>query len=87
MRPRRALADPVRVRIVSYLFSSAAGEEISGLLAAVLGLSESTVSDHLTQLRKDGLVVSDRRGMNVNATKPFAASGIRMVAATGFEPV
>lgn len=61
----RALADPARVKIVSYLFSSTAGEEISGDLAAVLGLSESTVSHHLTQLRKAGLVVSDRRGMNV----------------------
>lgn len=61
----KALADPVRVKIVSYLFSSAAGEEISGELAAVLDLSESTVSHHLTQLRKAGLVISDRRGMNV----------------------
>jgi ArsR family transcriptional regulator, arsenate/arsenite/antimonite-responsive transcriptional repressor len=61
----KALADPARVKIVSYLFSSAAGEEISGELAAVLDLSESTVSHHLTQLRKAGLVVSDRRGMNV----------------------
>jgi ArsR family transcriptional regulator len=61
----KALADPVRVKIVSYLFSSSAGEEISGDLAAVLDLSESTVSHHLTQLRKAGLVVSDRRGMNV----------------------
>jgi ArsR family transcriptional regulator, arsenate/arsenite/antimonite-responsive transcriptional repressor len=61
----KALADPVRVKIVSYLFSSPAGEEISGELAAVLDLSESTVSHHLTQLRKAGLVVSDRRGMNV----------------------
>jgi ArsR family transcriptional regulator len=61
----KALADPVRVKIVSYLFSSSAGEEISGQLAAVLDLSESTVSHHLTQLRKAGLVVSDRRGMNM----------------------
>jgi ArsR family transcriptional regulator len=61
----KALADPVRVKIMSFLFSSSAGEEISGELAAVLGLSESTVSHHLTQLRKAGLVESDRRGMNV----------------------
>jgi ArsR family transcriptional regulator, arsenate/arsenite/antimonite-responsive transcriptional repressor len=61
----KALADPVRVKIVSHLFSSSAGEEISGELAAVLDLSESTVSHHLGQLRKAGLVVSDRRGMNV----------------------
>ena len=61
----KALADPVRVKIMSFLFSSAAGEEISGDLAAALALSESTVSHHLTQLRKAGLIVSDRRGMNV----------------------
>lgn len=61
----KALADPVRVKIVSYLFSSTAGEENSGDLAEVLGLSESTVSHHLSQLRKAGLVVSDRRGMNM----------------------
>ena len=61
----RALADPARVKIVSFLFSSVAGEESSGELAAALGLSESTVSHHLTQLRKAGLVVSERRGMNV----------------------
>lgn len=59
----KALADPVRVKIMSHLFS--AGEDISGELASVLGLSESTVSHHLTQLRKAGLVESDRRGMNV----------------------
>jgi ArsR family transcriptional regulator len=61
----KALADPVRVKIVSYLFSSTTGEEISGDLAVVLGLAESTVSHHLTQLRNAGLVVSQRRGMNV----------------------
>lgn len=61
----KALADPVRVKIVSYLFSSSAGEEVSGQLAAVLQLSESTVSHHLNQLRKAGLIASDRRGMNV----------------------
>jgi DNA-binding transcriptional ArsR family regulator len=61
----KALADPVRVKIVSYLFSSSGGEEISGKLAVVLELSESTVSHHLNQLRKAGLIVSDRRGMNV----------------------
>lgn len=40
----KALAHPVRVEIMSYLFSSSAGEKISGELAAVLMLSESTVS-------------------------------------------
>jgi ArsR family transcriptional regulator len=61
----KALADPARVKIMSFLFSSSAGEENSGELAAVLRLTESTVSHHLTQLRRAGLVESDRRGMNV----------------------
>jgi DNA-binding transcriptional ArsR family regulator len=61
----KALAEPVRVKIVSYLFSSLTGEEISGDLAGVLNLTESTVSHHLTQLRKAGLVVSERRGANM----------------------
>jgi ArsR family transcriptional regulator, arsenate/arsenite/antimonite-responsive transcriptional repressor len=61
----KALADPVRVKIVSYLFNSSAGEESSGELAGVLKLSESTVSHHLNQLRKAGLIASDRRGMNM----------------------
>jgi ArsR family transcriptional regulator len=61
----KALADPARVKIMSFLFSSEAGEENGGDLAAALGLTESTVSHHLTQLRRAGLVESDRRGMNV----------------------
>ena len=61
----KALADPARVKIMSFLFSSEAGEENGGDLAAALGLTESTVSHHLTQLRRAGLVDSDRRGMNV----------------------
>lgn len=61
----KALADPARVKIMSHLFNSSAGEETSGELAAVLLLSESTVSHHLGQLRRAGLVESERRGMNV----------------------
>lgn len=61
----KALADPARVKIMSYLFSSATGEETSSELATVLGLTESTVSHHISQLRRAGLVESERRGMNV----------------------
>jgi len=61
----KALADPARVKIMSLLFSSAAGEENSGALAATLCLTESTVSHHLTQLRKAGLVDSERSGLNM----------------------
>jgi DNA-binding transcriptional ArsR family regulator len=61
----KALADPARVKIMSFLFSSSAGEQNSGELAAALRLTESTVSHHLSQLRRAGLVESERRGMNV----------------------
>ena len=61
----KALADPVRVKLMSLLFSSSSGEENSGDLAVAVGLTESTVSHHLSQLRKAGLVESERRGMNV----------------------
>lgn len=61
----KALADPVRVKIMSQLFGAPQGEVISGDLAGILGLTESTVSHHMNQLRKAGLVESDRRGLNV----------------------
>ena len=76
----KALADPVRVKIMSLLFSSRPGEETSGDLAAVLDLAESTVSHHLGQLRKAGLVISDRRGMNVfHRVKPEALQALCVV--------
>jgi ArsR family transcriptional regulator, arsenate/arsenite/antimonite-responsive transcriptional repressor len=61
----KALADPARVKLVSLLFSAVSGEECSRDLADAVGLSESTVSHHLSQLRRAGLVDSERRGMNV----------------------
>ncbi|MGE2715574.1 Rv2640c family ArsR-like transcriptional regulator [Mycolicibacterium litorale] len=61
----KALADPARVKIMSLLFGAAAGGVNSGDLATTLGLTESTVSHHMAQLRKAGMVESDRRGMNV----------------------
>jgi DNA-binding transcriptional ArsR family regulator len=61
----KALADPVRVKLVSLLFSSSAGAVCSCDLAEAVGLSESTVSHHLSQLRRAGIVESERRGMNV----------------------
>jgi DNA-binding transcriptional ArsR family regulator len=61
----KALADPARVKLMSLLLSTPAGEECSRDLASTVALTESTVSHHLTQLRRAGLVESERRGMNV----------------------
>ncbi|WP_280276812.1 Rv2640c family ArsR-like transcriptional regulator [Nocardia wallacei] len=60
----KAIADPVRVKLMSLLLTSPRGEENGGDLATTVGLSESTVSHHLTQLRNAGLIESERRGMN-----------------------
>ena len=50
---------------MSLLLTASDGEQNGNELAAAVGLTESTVSHHLSQLRKAGLVESDRRGMNV----------------------
>lgn len=76
----KAIADPVRVKIMSYLFSAEQREATGGGLAAVLGLRESTVSHHLAQLRNAGLVEADRRGTSVfYRVKPEALQALCVV--------
>ncbi|CAM3858475.1 Rv2640c family ArsR-like transcriptional regulator [Tsukamurella strandjordii] len=61
----KALADPVRVKLLSLLFTC--GEPCTtGSLAAAVGLAESTVSHHLGQLRTAGFIASERHGMSVH---------------------
>jgi DNA-binding transcriptional ArsR family regulator len=60
----KALADPVRVRLLSLLL--AAEEVCTCDLAPALGVTEATVSHHLSVLKRAGLISDgDRRGMNV----------------------
>jgi ArsR family transcriptional regulator len=61
----KALADPARVRLMSLLLTRADGEACTCDLAPAVGLTEATVSHHLGQLKKAGLVDGERRGMNV----------------------
>src|SRR3954466_2295905 len=61
----KALADPVRVKLASLLFSSTDGAVCSCDLATAVGVTASTGSQHLSQLGRAGLVESERRGMNV----------------------
>ena len=60
----KAMADPVRVRLMSLLL---AGDEMCTCdLAPAVGVTEATVSHHLSVLKKAGLVdAGERRGMNV----------------------
>lgn len=76
----KAIADPARVKIVSFLFGAHAGEKTSGELAAKLDLNESTISHHIGQLRRAGLVNSERRGMNVfHRIRPEALQALCVV--------
>ncbi len=55
----KALAHPARIRLLAMLDG---GELCSCQLAAVLGLAQSTVSAHMAELRRAGLVEEDKRG-------------------------
>ncbi len=59
----KALADPTRLRLLSLLLTE--GEVCTCDLAPAVGLTDGTVSHHLGQLKKAGLVEGERRGMNV----------------------
>jgi ArsR family transcriptional regulator, arsenate/arsenite/antimonite-responsive transcriptional repressor len=63
----KALADPARVKLISLLFTTDQ-PCTTGSLAAAVGLSESTVSHHLGQLRTAGFITSERQGMSVRHT-------------------
>jgi DNA-binding transcriptional ArsR family regulator len=60
----KALADPVRVRLMSLVLAAESGACTCDLAPAV-GLTEATVSHHLKQLREAGLVVGTKAGTNV----------------------
>ena len=72
-----ALADPVRLRLVS-LLSNAEGAVCACDLVEPVGKSQPTVSHHLTRLVAAGLVVSEKRGRNVwYAAVPAALEALR----------
>jgi len=57
-----ALADPVRLRMVSMLAAAPDGSACGCDLEAPLGLSQPTISHHLKVLREAGLIKGERRG-------------------------
>ncbi|EGD53328.1 regulatory protein ArsR [Gordonia neofelifaecis NRRL B-59395] len=61
----KALADPVRVRLMALLMGADGGEMAASDLARAVGVSGGTASHHLGQLRAAGLVASDRRGVSI----------------------
>ena len=55
----RALSHPVRLRMIELLGN---GELCVKSLEEILGISQSSVSQHLTRLRYAGLIESERKG-------------------------
>jgi ArsR family transcriptional regulator len=60
-----ALADPVRLRLVSMLATADGGAVCACDLVAPVGKSQPTVSHHLKVLVDAGLATSERRGRNI----------------------
>lgn len=57
-----ALAEPVRLRMVSMLLDAPEGSCCGCDLEEPLGLSQPTISHHMKVLREAGLVEGERRG-------------------------
>jgi ArsR family transcriptional regulator len=61
-RVLKAVADPVRLRLVSLIGARGAGETCVCDLTGAFELTAPTISHHLKVLREAGLITSERRG-------------------------
>jgi ArsR family transcriptional regulator, arsenate/arsenite/antimonite-responsive transcriptional repressor len=59
----KALADPVRLRLLSLIASHHGGEACVCDLNEAFDLSQPTISHHLKVLREAGLIERDKRGV------------------------
>jgi ArsR family transcriptional regulator len=58
----KALADPVRLRLVSLIGAHQGGEACVCELTTAFNLTQPTISHHLKILREAGIIDSERRG-------------------------
>jgi ArsR family transcriptional regulator len=58
----KALADPVRLRLLALIGASGSGEACVCDLTTAFDLTAPTISHHLKVLREAGLITADRRG-------------------------
>jgi ArsR family transcriptional regulator, arsenate/arsenite/antimonite-responsive transcriptional repressor len=73
----KALADPVRLRLVSLIAASAGGEACVCDLNAAFELTQATISHHLKVLHSAGLLDRDKRGVWVYyAVRPAALAAV-----------
>ena len=73
----KALADPVRLRLLSLVAAHAGGAACVCDLAGAFDLSQPTISHHLKVLHEAGLLDRDKRGVWVYyRVRPEALSGL-----------
>ena len=78
----KALADPVRLRLLSIIAAAPSGEACACDLAAPVGKSQPTVSHHLKVLREAGLITSRKHGTWVHyRAVPEELAALRQVLA------
>ncbi len=76
----KALADPVRLRMVSLIASSEAGETCVCDLNEAFDLTQATISHHLKVLHSAGILDREKRGVWVYyAVRPAALSAVANV--------
>jgi ArsR family transcriptional regulator len=79
----KALADPVRLRLMSMVLSRQGGEACVCDLTPAFDLSQPTISHHLKVLHDAGLLDRDKRGVWVYyQAKPQAMAAIVSLFAT-----
>ena len=71
----KALADPVRLRLMSLVASHDGGEACICDLNGAFDLSQPTISHHMKVLHEAGLVDRDKRGVWVYYRRPAAGPG------------
>lgn len=73
----KALADPTRVRLLTYIASSSDGKVCACHLPEALGISQSTLSFHMKKLHLAGLVSREQVGRWVHyAVVPEAVGAL-----------
>lgn len=79
----KALADPIRIQMMSLLMADPAREMTASDLASSVGVTGGTATHHLNQLRGAGLVTSQRRGVNnLYRAEPANLEALRTVLNT-----
>jgi ArsR family transcriptional regulator, arsenate/arsenite/antimonite-responsive transcriptional repressor len=84
----KAIADPVRLRLVSLIAAAPAGEVCACDLPALLDRSQPTISHHLSLLVRAGLIDREQRGKWAwFRLRPEGLAAVRAALGEGAVPV